>query len=161
MGILVNINDYGQQPYQFQVNASNRDSIEDFIDVSEKLWIKTILGETLGDEFINDPLEARWNKIKEPFVIHDRHCYGLKSCLVAFIYTDLIKRDGVYSAQGATKVKSEVNQGVDIQMNFAQAYNDGVNQARMIRHKLHIHKDVEFINLRMCEHREFLLTRTF
>lgn len=152
MGILVNINDFNNTEYRFQVNDFNEDFIEEFVDTKEKLWIKTILGNTLGAEFIANPTEVRWKEIKDPFVSHcGRQCMGLKQALVAFIYTDLIKPDGTYSAQSAQKVKAEVKQNINLQANYARAYNDGVEQTNLIRHKMRHHCDL-FPNIRWCEH---------
>lgn len=161
MGILVNIEDFDQGLYRFDFNDFNESAFEELMNVSEKLWIKTIMGEKLGDEFILDPTEPRWNKIKEPFIHHVKHCYGLKACLLAFVYSDLIKSDGIYSANSAQKVKSEVMQSVDIQMNFARAYNNGVLQAKMIRRKLHLHRHEDYLNYEHHCHRELLLTQIF
>lgn len=161
MGILINVSDFDHGLYRVDFNDFNEVAMTDLMEVSEKLWIKTILGETLGSEFITDPNEARWNKIKEPFVYGAKHCYGLKACLLAFVYSDLIKSDGIYSANSAQKVRSEVMQDIDIQMNYARGYNDGVMQARLIRRKLHLHRHEWFVNYNHCEHQDLLLTRIF
>lgn len=148
MGILINITDFEFGDYRFQINNNANDRLEDYyneqIDMLEKLWLKTIMGEQLADEFIADPNEARWNLIKEPFTYHSRQCKGLKHCLIALVYSELIKSGGVYSSQSVQKVKAEVFQGVNIQANYARAYNDGVEQAEMIRRRLHLYRHEHF-----------------
>lgn len=140
--ILIDLKDFAQGDYRYQFNDYNESYYIDHISVLEKLWIKVILGEKLGSEFISDPSEVRWNKIKDPFILHNRKCFGLKYTLVAFIYSDLVKSDGVYSPQSAQKVKAETNISVDIQANYSRGYNDGVTNAELIRHKLRMHHDL-------------------
>lgn len=163
MSILATISDFKQGDYRFNVNDQIADSkiyYEDKISMLEKLWIKSIMGESLGSEFLSDPAETRWNLIKEPFVFCGGHCYGLKETLVPLIYSDLIKSDGVYSSQSTQKVASEVMQSVDIQANYSRAYNDGIKQMNLIRHKI-IENNIDFPEFRLCELKKYILSLPF
>lgn len=135
MAIILNQTDFVAD-YSFQFDGVNNSTWVQDIDVYEKLYLIQIMGQSLYNAFETNPGDARWDDLKDPFVLDGRNCRGLKKCLLAFVYSELIRSDGVKNAKSSNKTKGEVNIQADIQGNYARSYNAGCTDAHLIQNKI-------------------------
>jgi hypothetical protein len=134
MAILIGLDDFvGQYQFQFQNNTAYW---ENFITVQEELELRKLFGDALYAKLLADPADVDFEPIMKPYYKCGYEGRGLKTCLIALVYSSLVIHNGVYSPQGVAKVKTEVGSAVDPTENLSRAYNEGVYDAKAIRHQL-------------------------
>lgn len=136
MAILLSLDDF---KVDYHIQFQNNKSIwQSRLDTYEELELRKLLGEDLYNDFNTNPLDPKFNDIKKPFISDGYECRGLQLCILSFVYCRLIKHNGIYMPQSAQAVRGETVQKVDIQENYARAWNSGVYDAVAIASKMGI-----------------------
>ncbi len=131
MGKIVKTTDFVGK-YSISQNSYNSDDLQAFIDKYEKVYLRDLLGLTLGDLLYaditayNPPATARYLVLFNPIAQEINNCDvisdGIKEMLIAFIYWEFVKTQASSVAViGNVSPQAEVSTGVDF--NSTEVYN--------------------------------------
>ena len=128
---------------EYKVPQNCFDSVQDYIDKYEKHYLVRLLGAELYDLFVADlvagvPQSARFVAIFNEFRIDEsKRLYiseGLKQMLIQFCYFHIVRDLGVKKGIGGVgKYQSEVGTESYLGFNIVEAYNEGVDNWRIIQ----------------------------
>lgn len=141
MANILTPDDFGSGEYKVPQNCF--DSIQDYIDKYEKLYLVRLLGAELYDLFIADlvsgvPQTQIYLDIFNEFRIDETGCIriseGMKEMLKQFCYYHIVRDLGVKKGIGGVgKYNDEVASTGYNGFNLVEAYNEGVDNAHAIR----------------------------
>ena len=133
--------DFGSGEYKVPQNCF--DSIQNYLDKYEKLYLTKLLGAELYDLFIADlvsgvPQTAKYLSIFNEFRIDENKCIriseGIKEMLMQFCYFHIIRDLGVKKGIGGVGgYKTEISESRYDGFNIVEALNEGVDNARAIQ----------------------------
>lgn len=131
--------------YSISQNSFNTTDLQAFIDKYEKVYLRELLGLTLGDLLhaditpFNPPATARFQDIFNPIALEINNCDiisdGIKEILTCFIYWEFVKSQSVSnSVTGVVAAQNEVSSQVDFnKTEVYNIYNLGIDNYRAIQ----------------------------
>ena len=134
MAIILDKKDFvGEYQFQFSNNIAYWDNV---INIQEELALKKLFGDALFTKLKTDPNDVDFAPLFAPYINGEFESRGLKTCILAFVYSQLIISNGVYAPNGVSKVKSEVTEAVYATENYSRAVNSAIYDAWAIRNQL-------------------------
>ena len=141
MANILTPDDFGSGEYKVPQNCF--DSIQDYLDKYEKLYLTRVLGAELYDLFVADllngvPQTAKYLTIFNEFRIDENSCIriseGIKEMLKQFCYYHIIRDLGVKKGIGGVgKFTDSVGETSYKGFNIVEAFNEGVDNVYAIQ----------------------------
>lgn len=141
---IVQISDFQTDNKKIGLNGLNTNELQTFIDKYEPIYVKKVLGFTLGTTFLGDitvPFtEPNTQIYKDIFNVieDDENCIeskGMKDMLACFIYWEFVKQQPVRNMPSGNYLnQQEVATPVDpSNTQLYEIYNSGVKTAKNIQ----------------------------
>jgi hypothetical protein len=133
--------DFGSGEYKIPQNCF--DSVQNYIDKYEKLYLTKVLGAELYDLFVADldsgiPVDPIYYSLYDSFSVDETGCIriyeGMKEMLKQFCYFHIIRDLGVKKGIGGVgKYQDEVASTGYNGFNIVEAYNEAIDNAYAVQ----------------------------
>jgi hypothetical protein len=130
--------------YQISQNDENEDEVESFINKFYPVYVRRILGATLGNAFIANldpsgvPTNPIYLELYNPFQVDDNNCVresiGMKEIILGFVYYEIVRDSNSYNGLSGNKATlGENSEFVDMKNKLSTVYNDSLLSADQVQ----------------------------